>query len=440
MTDRITNIQAELTCTTACTADIHCDDGNPCTDDVCDLATEFCMPPVNNTDACDDGASCTTGDVCSAGVCTGTSTCTGGFSCDVGADACVSGPVFEEFTEAQADGNNTSLTINTPAGTVEDDLLIAAVTLDGERLNLAPPGGEGWTQVDLGLGGGAGNVTFGVWWKLAGASESPSHTWTWSGNEEAYGYIMRFTGHDLVAPIDTSAVGTGNDASPAAPAITANTAGSLILRIGGFDDDDITTGDAGMAGTTTITMNKSSSGAGSASSGATWETRGVSPSVPAANFTLTASEEWRTVTLAIVGVACGDGVTEGAEQCDDGNTDPGDCCSPSCQYESAATVCRAAAGACDAADFCDGAGACTADGKLTSECRASTQACDVAEVCDGVGNDCPADAWEPDITECRASAGLCDVAEYSCSLSGGACPADGFAPTTTECRGAAGVC
>ncbi|NIQ91112.1 MAG: hypothetical protein GWN93_19715 [Deltaproteobacteria bacterium] len=68
---------------------------------------------------------------------------------------------------------------------------------------------------------------------------------------------------------------------------------------------------------------------------------------------------------------CGDGSLDPpGEECDDGNTLDGDCCSSTCQYESVATECRAAAGVCDAPDYCDGAGTCDADGKLTSECRA----------------------------------------------------------------------
>ena len=47
-----------------------CDDGNPCTDDVCDPAAGCSNPP--NTATCDDGNACTTGDVCVAGTCTGT--------------------------------------------------------------------------------------------------------------------------------------------------------------------------------------------------------------------------------------------------------------------------------------------------------------------------------------------------------------------------------
>ncbi len=45
-----------------------CDDGNPCTDDVCDNGT--CVH-TNNTAPCSDGDACTTNDACSGGACVG---------------------------------------------------------------------------------------------------------------------------------------------------------------------------------------------------------------------------------------------------------------------------------------------------------------------------------------------------------------------------------
>jgi cysteine-rich repeat protein len=87
---------------------------------------------------------------------------------------------------------------------------------------------------------------------------------------------------------------------------------------------------------------------------------------------------------------CGNSVVESGEDCDDGNTDPGDCCSPTCQYESGATECRASAGICDVGEFCDGASAdCPPDEKLTTVCRPAAHICDAAEFCDGVSDDCP---------------------------------------------------
>ena len=52
------------------TDELPCDDGNPCTDDVCAGALGCDILP--NTAACDDGDACTEGDQCTFGVCKGT--------------------------------------------------------------------------------------------------------------------------------------------------------------------------------------------------------------------------------------------------------------------------------------------------------------------------------------------------------------------------------
>jgi len=163
--------------------------------------------------------------------------------------------------------------------------------------------------------------------------------------------------------------------------------------------------------------------------------------------------------------SCGNNVREGTEECDDGNTADGDCCSSTCQFESASTVCRASAGACDVAetctdssaacpldtfapsstkcrlsvgvcdldDYCSGSSAaCSADAKSTVQCRASAGDCDVAESCNGVSDYCPTDSFRPNTFECRASAGACDVAE-TCTGSSATCPDDAFKTEGTSC-------
>jgi cysteine-rich repeat protein len=54
---------------------------------------------------------------------------------------------------------------------------------------------------------------------------------------------------------------------------------------------------------------------------------------------------------------CGDGTVTFPEECDDGNTTGGDCCSPTCTYEAADTPCPDDGSLCTD-DMCDGAGVC----------------------------------------------------------------------------------
>ena len=56
-----------------------CDDGDPCTDDVCDSAAEACNHIPATGPACDDGDPCTQGDLCLSGICAGS-----GNDCDDG--------------------------------------------------------------------------------------------------------------------------------------------------------------------------------------------------------------------------------------------------------------------------------------------------------------------------------------------------------------------
>src|SRR5438094_201104 len=137
---------------------------------------------------------------------------------------------------------------------------------------------------------------------------------------------------------------------------------------------------------------------------------------------------------------CGDGVLDPGEQCDDGNVQDGDCCSSTCRFEPATTLCRPAAGGCDVAEFCTGAsGSCPADllEPSTFECRGAMGSCDEAETCTGTSPTCPADGKSTAV--CRPAAGACDV-EERCDGVSDACLADAFEPAGTACSAEADAC
>ena len=206
---------------------------------------------------------------------------------------------YEGGAEAKASSSVTSIDVPIPCGTSNGDLLVVAVATDGNQSSsMAPPGGEGWTPIDVGAY--STNVTLGVWWKLAGVSESPSHQFTWSGGERAYAWMMRFTGHHTVAPIHAvAAAGQGSTSTPTSPSVTTLVNSTLIVRMGAFDDDDVTVDSPGLSGHTAITMDESNSGDGTASGGAGYVDQPTAGSSGTSTFSLTNSEQSRMVTIAI---------------------------------------------------------------------------------------------------------------------------------------------
>jgi hypothetical protein len=85
---------------------------------------------------------------------------------------------------------------------------------------------------------------------------------------------------------------------------------------------------------------------------------------------------------------CGNGVRDGAEQCDEGieNGAAESCCTSDCSLIAANTMCRDAASACDVAEACNGiAGSCPSDETLADglPCTGNGEnACSAADTCD----------------------------------------------------------
>jgi hypothetical protein len=81
--------------------------------------------------------------------------------------------------------------------------------------------------------------------------------------------------------------------------VTTTVADTLILRLGGFDDDDITADDPGLAGHTVINMSDSGNGPATASGGSGYVLQPAAGDSGTSSFALTASEEYVTVTIGI---------------------------------------------------------------------------------------------------------------------------------------------
>ncbi len=202
--------------------------------------------------------------------------------------------VFEEFSEAKVEfGDQLQIPSHVAAGV--GDLLILAVSLDSaESEDLPNP--AGWTA--LATSDEDEDVAFGVWWRLATDSEPATYDLSLDSFSRAYGWVMRFTGHDPSSPIADTATDRGRSTQPDSPAVTTTVDDSLVLRLIGCDDDDITLDDPGVEAHTSITFDSSGMVA-SASGGAAYAAQETAGSSGADSFLLTGNEQYVTVTLAI---------------------------------------------------------------------------------------------------------------------------------------------
>ncbi len=142
----------------------------------------------------------------------------------------------------------------------------------------------------------------------------------------------------------------------------------------------------------------------------------------------------------VVLAVCGNDIVEPGEECDGGA-----CCTSTCEFESAATVCNAGSGdLCDPDELCTGSSAaCPADvvAPATTICNAgSGDLCDPDESCSGNPDQaCPDDNVAPPTTICNAGSGdLCDPDESCSGNPDEACPDDNVAPATTICNPGSG--
>lgn len=103
------------------------------------------------------------------------------------------------------------------------------------------------------------------------------------------------------------------------------------------------------------------------------------------------------------GIACGNGVVESGEECDDGNNLSGDCCSPTCTIDSNGTPCSDGV-FCNGSDSCS-SGVCSVhagnpcpgpdgDGNCSESCDEGNASCTAADpdetICDD-GDSCTTD-------------------------------------------------
>ena len=152
--------------------------------------------------------------------------------------------------------------------------MIAVVTarLSGSEAITSP---AGWTRVrrDSNIGGAALSQV--LQYKVAGAFEPDSYTWTFSSSVGATGGITAWGGVDVSAPIVThGGLYSANTRLIAAPSITTTVDGALVLSLYGNSSKSSMTAPSGMLEEYDVTTESSNNASTSESSSYAQTNRG----------------------------------------------------------------------------------------------------------------------------------------------------------------------
>lgn len=127
--------------------------------------------------------------------------------------------------KASAGVTGTSLVVDKPTGTLDDDVMLAFIAVRPDGTTVTPP--TGWESV-LSQGRGANGELY-VYRKVA-RSEGANYTFTVSASSQHLGVIASFSGGDIVTPVNVSGGSDGASASQVAPDVTTTAANTLVIR------------------------------------------------------------------------------------------------------------------------------------------------------------------------------------------------------------------
>jgi len=138
-------------------------------------------------------------------------------------------PVFRAAASATAASGVLTLPINVPAGTLQNDVMIAAVAVRPSTATITAP--AGWTLVRrTDNAGPTDSNSLAVYSRLAGASEPSNYAWTFSTSTGAAGGIQAFFNVDTTSPIDVeNGAATPSGLAHTAPSITTTVNGAMIV-------------------------------------------------------------------------------------------------------------------------------------------------------------------------------------------------------------------
>lgn len=157
-------------------------------------------------------------------------------------------PAFRSSAQAGAASGVLSLVINKPAGTTQDDVMIASLGVRPSTAVITPP--AGWAlvrRINNGAAGGTSN-SLAIYSKVAGSSEPANYSWTFNTSLGSAGGIMSFFNTDTVTPINVEDGQNTPETSLSSPTPSVNTtvANTLVVTIHSIPSSPTWTPPSGM--------------------------------------------------------------------------------------------------------------------------------------------------------------------------------------------------
>lgn len=146
----------------------------------------------------------------------------------------VNNPTWSSFTAV------TSAALG--ATPTQNNLLWAFLWLDATGHTITQP--SGWTKLAE-VDDATTQQMMGVYYKIAGASEATTFTWTWTVNAAQIDvYVAEWSGNSTVTPIDASNAWTDHGANPGSPLVvpsltTVTDAAAHIIVINNQDKNTV---------------------------------------------------------------------------------------------------------------------------------------------------------------------------------------------------------
>ena len=152
---------------------------------------------------------------------------------------------FRAAASASAGSDTLTLTINKPAGTVENDIMIASIAICPNTPTITAP--TGWTLIRRTNNANANAHSLASYYRVAGASEGASYAWTFDASSGSAGGISSFYNGETTAVVDVeSGANTASALTHAAPTVTTVWANSMIVTAHAMSSSETWTTPAGM--------------------------------------------------------------------------------------------------------------------------------------------------------------------------------------------------